>query len=262
MQEVVFYIDGKYDYLDELVNELTLKGYIVSENNISTQEFLIVTDSDRGIVDKYPYIFYETDENKGVKHSNCLCVIQGFDEIDVDFLLKRYQRYKKIPWTIAETDRLLIKELLPEDIDRFFEIYADSDIMKFCKPLEKTRDEEFEFEKAYVEKMYGFFEFGIWNIVKKDDGKIIGRAGFDIRDGIDGLELGFLLDASYREKGYAFEACRAIVQYGKEKLNADEIYCLISPENIKSESLALKLGFVRDQNIRILDSYMTKFTLI
>lgn len=262
MKEVVFVLSKKYEYLDELVEKLKADGIVVSYGNVKTEGALVITDCSDGIDKNRPYIFYENDDNKILKYSDCLCVIQGFDEIDTDFLVKKYQRFLKIPWTIAETDRLKICEMTIEDIDQFYKLYNDLDIQRFCQPLKETKEEEIEFEKAYIDKMYGLFEYGTWNLVRKDDGLIIGRAGLNIRDGMEGLELGYLIDKSCRNKGYAYEACKEIIKYAEEKLYTKEIYCLISEDNTNSLGLAKKLGFIYEKNITIGNKSITKFTLV
>ena len=38
-------------------------------------------------------------------------IVEGFEEVDADFLEKVYQRHYRIPWTILETERCVVKEL-------------------------------------------------------------------------------------------------------------------------------------------------------
>lgn len=67
--------------------------------------------------------------------------------------------------------------------------------------------------------MYGFFEHGLWLVIRKEDNKVIGRAGIENRE-IDGelqKELGYLIGKPWQGKGYAAEACLAILDYVKER---------------------------------------------
>ncbi|MCR4589334.1 MAG: GNAT family N-acetyltransferase [Lachnospiraceae bacterium] len=175
--------------------------------------------------------------------SEAQCIIEGFDEITPDFLEKMYQRKNGIPWTIVETPRTIIRELSLDDIDDLFSLYEDPEIQRFIPPLLPTKEEETEFQKAYIEKMYGFFGYGFWNITDREKGTLIGRAGISNREGFDIPELGYLLDRAHREKGIAEEVCRAIIKYAHEILGIDELNLFLQKQNLPSIRLAGKLGF-------------------
>ncbi len=175
--------------------------------------------------------------------SEAQCIIEGFDEITPDFLEKMYQRKNNIPWTILETDRTIIRELALSDIDDLFTLYEDPEIKRFIPPLLPTEEEEREFQKAYIEKMYGFFGYGFWNVLDKDTKELIGRAGISHREGFDIPELGYLIRTSHRGKGIAYEVCSAILKYSETILGLEELNLFLQKENLPSIRLAGKLGF-------------------
>ena len=47
------------------------------------------------------------------------------NELGPGFLEKVYQRYHRIPWTILETERCVVRELSLDDLDALFELYGD-----------------------------------------------------------------------------------------------------------------------------------------
>lgn len=56
-------------------------------------------------------------------------------------------------------------------------------------------------------------------MIRKEDNKVIGRAGIENRE-IDGelqKELGYLIGKPWQGMGYAAEACLAILDYVKER---------------------------------------------
>ena len=55
--------------------------------------------------------------------------------------------------------------------------------------------------------------------------------------------LGYWLGGEFTGKGYATEACRALIAYGKAELGATNIYAGVTKGNIKSEALLGRLGF-------------------
>ena len=107
-------------------------------------------------------------------------IVEGFEEVDANFLEKLYQRYHHLPWVIAETERCVIKELSLEDLDELFALYEDECIYKYKENL-YPYEEELEFQRAYINNMYRFFGYGMWLVFCKETGKLIGRAGLEHR---------------------------------------------------------------------------------
>ena len=171
-------------------------------------------------------------------------LIEGFEEIDLDFLEKQYQRFHNIPWTILETERCIVRELSLDDMDELFALYADKEITRYTEGL-YPYEEEFEFQRAYINHMYRFFGYGMWLVFSKENRALIGRAGLEHReyDEETELELGYVIGTKYQRQGYATEVCTAILKYAKEQTEFVRINCLIEQENGSSIRLAEKLGF-------------------
>ena len=62
-------------------------------------------------------------------------------------------------------------------------------------------------------------------------------------EGEEILELGYHVFPPFRCRGYAKEACQAIIQYAIEELNVSKFLVRIAQENVKSKNLAMGLGF-------------------
>jgi RimJ/RimL family protein N-acetyltransferase len=95
---------------------------------------------------------------------------------------------------------------------------------------------------------------GMWAVAEKDGGPAIGHVGFfDFLRGceppIEGeAEMGWILAPQAHGKGYALEACEAILAWFDDHFEAQRIWALISPGNEASMKLAIKLGFVRQSD--------------
>ena len=89
--------------------------------------------------------------------------------------------------------------------------------------------------------------FRSWLVLEKENGLPVGRVGLQMRDGFPGPELGFSIAVPYRQRGYAEEACRAVLVLAWEELEADRLYAVVDRENMKSVSLCKKLGFVSER---------------
>lgn len=222
---------------------------------------------------KLPCIFCENDDGKGQHIYGADMIICEADAEQPDawrqeegLLLNLWKRHYGIPWTIAETERLLIRESTMADLPQFLSMYAKERENKDVHPL-KRPEEELE---SYIKNRYPFFGYGLWSVVERDSGGVIGRMGFEemeLPDGngadgndVDGNdaderewqivpELSYLIAEAYRGKGYAAEAARAILQYAKETLEFSRVCIRTSRENRASRRLADSLGFYREEDL-------------
>ncbi len=165
--------------------------------------------------------------------------VESLAELDIEYLERVRRRYNHIPWDIGETDRCLIRELSLSDLPALYELYELYDkpgMTDFVEPL-YDYETELEYQKAYIENMYGFYEYGMWLVFSKETGKLIGRAG------LEHDELGYMIAPELWNQGYATEVCRFIIDYARENTDFEELYCRIDEKNTASVRLAKKLGF-------------------
>jgi RimJ/RimL family protein N-acetyltransferase len=205
---------------------------------------------------------YAPDPNAAPRFAGAWMVVEGFAEADYDFLNKCYQRAHNLPWDILETERCRVREFSMEDMDALFELYAQPGVTDYMEGLYE-RDEEARYEQAYIENMYRYYGYGMWLVVKKDTGEIIGRAGLEHRDynGDTELEMGYLIAPSEQRKGYATEVCRALVGYAREYLDFPRINCLIQEDNDVSKHLAERLGFTFFEKMDVNGQKMERYIL-
>ena len=181
----------------------------------------------------------------GVKVFTCAAVDLLMESaLDPAFLERDRLRKSGIPVKIAETERLLIRETIPSDIPDLYEIWKQGGMVRGTVPVLNTLDEETEFMEAYIRHAYLFYDFGLWTVIEKQSGQIIGQAGLFVSELLDdAVELGYLIGQSYRGKGYAQECGRAILAYAEEVLDLEELHVLIERTNDTSLHVAQKLGF-------------------
>jgi RimJ/RimL family protein N-acetyltransferase len=60
------------------------------------------------------------------------------------------------------------------------------------------------------------------------------------------VEIGYSFDPSYQKKGYAYEACKRILEYLFLELDVHRVFATLVPENTSSESLIKKLNFRKE----------------
>ena len=91
----------------------------------------------------------------------------------------------------------------------------------------------------------------MWPVVEKAGGAVIGRAGVSYREGFQDPELGFIIGVPWQRQGYAKEVCGAILDYARRALEFTRVQALIEPENIPSLVLCEKLGFRKEDAVRL-----------
>ncbi len=165
---------------------------------------------------------------------------EGFDRIYPE---RVYRRYLNLPWNILETNRCLVRETTEEDLEAFYEIYKHPSITRYMEPLFSDKEKEYQYITSYRKNVYEFYEFGIWTVILKESGDIIGRAGLTMREGFDEPELGFVIGHPWQGEGYGYEVCKAILQYGLSEFGFHKVQAFSQPQNHASLALLYKLGF-------------------
>lgn len=157
---------------------------------------------------------------------------------------------------IDETKRLIIRE-----IEALEALEASAFFSDFYRDSSYTE----EMTEAYIKNAYGFYGYGYWGLFEKETGQMVGLAGF--REGSCPLEVGYIIAEEHRNKGYAREAVKSLVEFAEEdflwvldeepvgeKVTADILmtyekngkvllYGRIAKENIASYKVLLNNGF-------------------
>lgn len=161
--------------------------------------------------------------------------VEQAEDADAAFLERVVRRHLGRPWIIARSERILLREFTLEDLPRVIREETDTaEDQSFSDP---------ERLAAYIRHQYGFYEYGMWAVIRKSDGALLGKAGVcDCRNHEGRLELGYHLFAPYRGHGYAREACRLILNYVKEQYGIP-LCAFVKKENPTSIRLLEDLGF-------------------
>ncbi|MEQ8175554.1 MAG: GNAT family N-acetyltransferase [Syntrophomonadaceae bacterium] len=143
---------------------------------------------------------------------------------------------------IYETERLYIREMSIEDIPALSQILKDPEAMTAYEHAFSDQ-ETLEWLNRQLDR-YRAFGFGLWAVVLKETGEMIGQCGLTMQDFRDRqvLEIGYLFQRKYWHKGYAIEAARGSKQYAFDVLSRDEVYSIIRDNNIASMNVAIRNG--------------------
>ena len=171
-------------------------------------------------------------------------VVLSLEQVTYQDFVRVFERYHGIPWQILETKRCRLREFCMDDLDDLFALYAKPHVTDFIEPLYEYEQERL-YEETYIERIYGFYGFGMWLVFEKDSGKLIGRAGLEYREPCrEGeAELGYLITPEHWRKGYATEVCQAILSYAKDELGMERIISHVDERNLASRQFLGKMGF-------------------
>lgn len=182
------------------------------------------------------------EDNRNQNFGSIAYACEDVGDLDVGYVEKVYRRYVNLPWDITETQRCIIRETTEADVDAFWEIYKQPEITRYTEGLYPTVELEKQYIREYKEKVYGFYGFGVWTIVLKNTGQVIGRAGFSYREGYEEPEIGFVIGVPWQRQGYAYEVCSALLEYVGEELGFNRLNAFVRRENDASLALCKKLG--------------------
>jgi HAD superfamily hydrolase (TIGR01509 family) len=187
--------------------------------------------------------------NQDLSKANFL--VEGFDEVDYEFISSVYQEAHWQASDILTSPNLLLRELDVTDANALFDILQEDDIRKFYDDHPVSLEVEVERRKAYINNIYKIYGYGQWGIFRRDNMQLIGCCGIELRisDGVGDYELGYLISKDYRGKGYAFEASEAVIQYFYTKYEPNQKVAIIDRQNLPSLCLAEKLGMIKSAEL-------------
>ena len=166
-------------------------------------------------------------------------LVEQMEDIDEAYLERIVRRHLGLPWIMGESERLLIREFCLEDAALVpWENGGGESDRVFYTP---------ELLQEYIRCQYGFYQCGIWALVEKKSGNLVGKAGLtqlgdEWQEYEEGLEIGYHIFAPYRNLGYGREICQWLLSYAKEEYQLP-VYAKIDRSNDRSIHLAETCGF-------------------
>lgn len=160
--------------------------------------------------------------------------------------------HRSIEFPTLETDRLLLREIVPADAAALFEVHGDHESMKWfgSDPL---RDEAAVVK--LIELFAGWRRLGNpgtrWGLQIKGQSRLVGTCGlFGWNRSWRRCTIGYELHPQFRGNGYMQEALRAVLSWGWEHMELNRVEAQIHPDNADSLRSVEKLGFRREGLLR------------
>lgn len=152
---------------------------------------------------------------------------------------------------ILETNRVLLRHQVIEDLDALWELYCDPEVTKYIPDAPKTREEAREELEWFLHGHPRHPELGLWATILKDNGRFIGRSGLLpwTIDGQDEVEVAYTIAREHWGRGLGSEIAQGIAQYAFHTLGLTRLICLIEPENLASQKVAAKIGMKLEKKL-------------
>lgn len=147
----------------------------------------------------------------------------------------------------AETERLILREIHPSDVEGYFELDADPDIHRYLPstPIQ-TKDQALA-SIAFIRQQYIDNGIGRWAVIDKKTNYFIGWAGLKLitertNNHINYYDLGYRLIKKSWGLGLATEAAHACLLYAFKNLPTNEVFAMADCENAASNKILAKVG--------------------
>jgi RimJ/RimL family protein N-acetyltransferase len=150
-----------------------------------------------------------------------------------------------LPMVPLETPRLLLR--LPEasDAEPFMEIFWDPEVVEKKQVTLTEAPGDIDLARRKTAALVDHWDsrgYGLWTVVEKATGQVIGCVGLQNWKGWPGVELAWVIHRSRWSHGFATEAAVAALEWAWASTQIDHIISLINADDLRSMRVATKVG--------------------
>lgn len=151
---------------------------------------------------------------------------------------------------VIDTGRLLLRRFVPEDLESFYRLCSEPEILRYsqARPL-ASREEALDYMHAAPFHDYATYGYGRFACVWKPTGRVIGFSGIKYVPEIGENELGYRFFQEYWGSGLATEAGAASIDFARSDLGLKRLVAMVHPENVASARVVTKLGFSVEKQV-------------
>ncbi len=143
--------------------------------------------------------------------------------------------------SFINSDRVILQPINDDHLDALIKIYNKEANMKYIPGAHKKWTLK-ELKAKYL-KFYTHDEYGIYAVILKESGKIIGEAGlFDSYNDKYLVELGYIIDQDFWHIGLGTDVCRTLINYCFNKTDFKTIISRMYAKNKASARVSVKCG--------------------
>jgi len=147
-----------------------------------------------------------------------------------------------------ETERLLLRTLVPADAPALFGYAVDPRVSRF---LLWSPHKDIEESRAAIDRFREAPQMMQWAITQKDGGVLVGVGGFGVVNGaLRSADLGYSFSPAFWGQGFATEMTKAVISHGFLEMGLFRIQGAIHPENAASGRVLEKSGLTYEATLR------------
>ncbi len=161
---------------------------------------------------------------------------------------------------IFETKRLYVTKWKAGDLNVLYELFSNTALKEFILPRLTIEETEYIFEQQLID-YDAHFPFGRYFIVEKSGNNIIGLFLLRKNENRAGVEIGYSLKKEHWNKGYATEVVHESIHWLTEQKKFSTIYAVTEVNNINSQHVLSKSGFIQEENFIADGKEMSLFAL-
>jgi RimJ/RimL family protein N-acetyltransferase len=147
-----------------------------------------------------------------------------------------------------ETPRLVLRRFTDAavDLDAYCALYADPEVAVHVGGVQTRAVGEQTFRQRVLDYYPQHPGLGIWATFERASGEFVGLHLLNHIRGEPHIQVGYTLRRAMWGRGYATEMARAVMRYGFDTLGLAQINAITNLDNVASQQVLLKLGFIRD----------------
>mgnify|MGYP006278202039 CR=1 FL=1 len=149
-----------------------------------------------------------------------------------------------------ETARLLIRDIVPQDVSALARLWADPDVTRHMGGPRDEAELRAIFEEDAQRAVQPEVD-DLWPVVETASGRVVGHCGL-LHKEVDGrpeVELVYVFEQAVWGQGYATEAAGALADYAFQGVHLQRVIAPIDPNNVASERVAQKIGMCFERAI-------------
>ena len=155
---------------------------------------------------------------------------------------------------ITVNENIILRQVKPEkDCEKYFELYSDADALKYYLGYGKPPVNQEQVKKIIQNQINAFEkcrEYN-WTIADRNTDEVLGRILLsDFQNNNTAANIGYFLDRKYWNKGIMTACTEAVVKFGFEQLKLERIFTSVEPNNIASQRVLEKNGFIKEGHLR------------
>lgn len=145
---------------------------------------------------------------------------------------------------VVQTARLTLRGFTDADLDSYAAWLGDDDTARYLGGKALDRGDAWR-SLAMMMGHWALRGYGMWAVVEKSSGALVGRVGLWNPEGWPGIECGWLIAPDRRKLGFAQEAAVAAIEWGRAELGLRRVISIIHVDNVASIKTAVALGEAR-----------------